>query len=289
MINKWFLEPPKNNRLIHYYMNYLYSKNIKIKVSSIEPLDVLAAINNYIATDIPEGNRTEFVSDLNIAAKNNFIESDSFEWLNNKIASCYVWTSLINIKTNEIDQKTNNAKLLYDELFPPYVPMTETTHYKKVVLFFDHWNTKKESKINLLDLIRNNYSFCLEENSPFKWLNKNNQDMCDWAWKYFTNHISLNFRHDRPSNSNERFVYLQAYYYYWLASKAEKELFRIKISKANSQLKFRDSIENKKSLNTYINEDTKKKLDYLCNKENKKINELIEFLINKEYKENNQP
>lgn len=288
MIEKWFLSPPKNSRLIHCYMNFLYSINIRIKVNSTEPFDVLAAINNYIATEIPEKSRAEFVSDLNIASKNNFIESDTFEWLNNKIASCYVWTSLINTTTTEINPNTGNFKYLYEMLFPHHVPMTESTHYKKVILFFDYWSAKKELKISLLDFIKNNYSFYLEEKSPFKWLNKNDQDMCDWAWAYFKNHIELNFRYDQPSNSIEKFSYLHAYYYYWPASKSEKELFRIKISKANSQLKFRGSVENKKSLNTYINEETKMKLDYLCNKKNKKINELIELLINKEYKEDKQ-
>lgn len=71
----------------------------------------------------------------------------------------------------------------------------------------------------------------------------------------------------------------------WVDNKsdAEAELFIIKTKKAWSQKKFRDSVASKKVLNTYISKDSKRQLDYLIGKNEMKINELIEMLINEAY------
>ncbi|MBT2047687.1 hypothetical protein KKZ48_14860 [Enterobacter hormaechei subsp. xiangfangensis] len=71
----------------------------------------------------------------------------------------------------------------------------------------------------------------------------------------------------------------------WIENKsdAEGELFILKTKKAWSQKKFRDSVANKKVLNTYISKGSKRQLDYLASQNEMKINELIEMLINDAY------
>ncbi|CQH45602.1 hypothetical protein [Yersinia frederiksenii] len=66
-------------------------------------------------------------------------------------------------------------------------------------------------------------------------------------------------------------------------SNPEIELFLIRLKKAWHQKKFRDSVANKKVLNTYISKECKKELDYLVNKNDMKINEIIENLIHEAY------
>lgn len=66
-------------------------------------------------------------------------------------------------------------------------------------------------------------------------------------------------------------------------SNPEIELFLIRLKKAWHQKKFRDSVANKKVLNTYISKECKKQLDYLVNKNDIKINEIIEDLIHEAY------
>lgn len=124
--------------------------------------------------------------------------------------------------------------------------------------------------------------------NPF-WFSSTRHDakyLADYQWvmSYFDKNKMINGNVDfwfvKSMNLKIHSIFDQ-----WIENKSdpEVELFIIKIKKAWSQKKFRDGIANKKVLNTYISKGSKRQLDYLTSKNEMKINELIEMLINDAY------
>ncbi len=86
-----------------------------------------------------------------------------------------------------------------------------------------------------------------------------------------------------PISAHEKYESIIAIFDFWFTHIEAKKLFLVNINKAWNQKKHREEVKNKKNaLNTYINKDAKKCLDELTKIHNKKINEMIEFLIYKE-------
>lgn len=105
-----------------------------------------------------------------------------------------------------------------------------------------------------------------------------------WMMSYFDKNNMVNGNVDFWFEKNMS-LKIHSIFDQWVDNKsdAEAELFIIKTKKAWSQKKFRDSVASKKVLNTYISKDSKRQLDYLIGKNEMKINELIEMLINEAY------
>ncbi len=55
------------------------------------------------------------------------------------------------------------------------------------------------------------------------------------------------------------------------------------MKKACDQKKYREKLKDKKPLNTFINEDSKQRLDWLAKQRGQNINKTLEWLIDKEY------
>ncbi|HDU3834196.1 hypothetical protein [Citrobacter portucalensis] len=124
--------------------------------------------------------------------------------------------------------------------------------------------------------------------NPF-WFSSTRHDakcLADYQWvmSYFDKNKMINGNVDFWFEKNMN-LKIHSIFDQWVGNKSdpEVELFIIKIKKAWSQKKFRDGVANKKVLNTYISKGSKRQLDYLASKNEMKINELIEMLINDAY------
>nr|WP_289137542.1 hypothetical protein [uncultured Halomonas sp.] len=62
-----------------------------------------------------------------------------------------------------------------------------------------------------------------------------------------------------------------------------KRIFLMNMKKACDQKKYREKLKDKKPLNTFINEDSKQRLDWLAKQRGQNINKTLEWLIDKEY------
>lgn len=105
-----------------------------------------------------------------------------------------------------------------------------------------------------------------------------------WVMSYFDKNNIANGGVDFGFKGNMS-LEIHSVFDWWIDNKsdAEVELFIIRMKKAWGQKKFRDSVASKKVLNTYISKGSKRQLDYLASKNEMKINELIEMLINDAY------
>ena len=122
------------------------------------------------------------------------------------------------------------------------------------------------------------------DNSMVRWIEKN-KDRVDWAWGYFLDKF---YNGNNPpwlkveyKNNNKNNLLC---FYDLLAFKNDKRnLFMAQLSKANSQQRYREKMANRKQVNIPLNTDVKTKLDKLAELQGKKMYEVVECLINKEF------
>ncbi|MFZ5261799.1 hypothetical protein ACOY7H_02215 [Enterobacter roggenkampii] len=164
-------------------------------------------------------------------------------------------------------------------------------NYEGLILFIDYQcrvSSFNHIRSNLERLKRSWLRIQKKFSNPF-WFSSTRHDakyLADYQWvmSYFDKNKMINGNVDfwfvKSMNLKIHSIFDQ-----WVENKSdpEVELFIIKIKKAWSQKKFRDGVANKKVLNTYISKGSKRQLDYLTSKNEMKINELIEMLINDAY------
>ncbi|MBB6055381.1 hypothetical protein [Tolumonas osonensis] len=272
------IEKPKDTRLIYYYANQLRDIGLTINSSPFCPSDMLTEINELIQSN----NYENYISDIKNNAEENLIEIENFNWIESDVACCYVWNLIKKMPTNLFlnnDDYTN----FYDRIFPLHNPTSTTERYEMIIKFFDVWNTHKQNKLNFIHTLKTQWSNTLTKKQPFKWLQVDNEELCDWVWEYLIR-AGATLGIATPINNSEKYIFCHSAFHTWSASLETKELFLIKISKAKNQLLFRRKLNKKKSLNIYIEEKAKDNLEHLCKITNRKINETIEYLINEEYK-----
>nr|WP_233614683.1 hypothetical protein [Citrobacter sp. FDAARGOS_156] len=187
----------------------------------------------------------------------------------------------------------NNAPSLLDITLPEWSLDSDKAgvNYDGLILLIDY-QCRVSSFNNIrstLERLRNSWLRIQKKfGNPF-WFSSTRYDakyLADYQWvmSYFDKNKVINgnvdFWFEKNLNLKVHSIFDQ-----WVENKsdAEGELFIIKTKKAWGQKKFRDSVANKKVLNTYISKDSKRQLDYLASQNEMKINELIEMLINDAY------
>lgn len=275
------IKKPKNIRLIPYYINYLTKLGLPIHVNLNNQDDCIRKINNLLHEKINPKDIKKAISDIEENAKNNILELDSFSWMNDEIACCYAWMIIRNTPALYLGAPEISGSLYYF-FFPNKTPTTTLERKNLIINFFDYWNAEKERKISFLDQIKSSWAHIYSMKNPFSWLNKSDESMCNWVWDYLCLSKKIPV-FDMPINHEEKYIFS-----YWNASIEAKKLLLINLNKAKNQQKFRDGIKTKKALNTYIDKNTKNNLDHLAKKHGKKINEMLEFLINKEFETTRQ-
>lgn len=217
--------------------------------------------------------------------KESIMESDFGSLLTDDRANYFTWLSLkSNIKDGYITTEYNYPEINFQ-------PSSTKDRTNCILSIIDAWPAKREIKLSMIDKIKSDFSLISNEfKHPFKWLDKKNIKQCEFAYEYTINFFKENPYHRSnaldyitPISAHEKYERIIAIFDFWRPLIEAKKLFLININKAWNQQKFREKVKNKKqALNTYINKDAKKCLDELTGRYNKKINEMIEFLIYKE-------
>jgi hypothetical protein len=109
-----------------------------------------------------------------------------------------------------------------------------------------------------------------------------------WNWSYLEK--TFGKQSPKPNTQKNFELYTIATYRLHLNDRTKAELFDIKYKKALSQFRYREklSASKLKPINTHLTKETKEKLDILCKKHDKKINAMLEYIIEKEYEEISQ-
>lgn len=277
----------------------IYIRQLNIN-NCLEPLDI-KHINYYKEQINSTLKKMENIKALIHSIDERLLPDNAFDWIKDNDRACnYVWGRILNLNTDSINntkpskleyliglpinKSNNNTKTTYDELNLNKHPSNTNERFEIIINFFDFIDLPITNKQNLLNQIKESWKPILD-NNKLKWLDSKNEGLCDWAWKYIKEYSDF-CEYLHPICDNDKYLCFYAAFDLWSAGEDTKKLFKINITKAYSQRKFRTSIEHKKALNTFIDKESKTKLENLCKVNNMKINQMIEYLIESEFKRN---
>lgn len=279
-------------------------RNRKFNVNNIS--ECQHQIAEYIAQAFPENTtmQKQFVQDMKTAFETELLNDEDMKWIRTDArACCFVWGMIRIAKDDYLGLDNNSQSNSYgnhysNESFPLNTTSTQE-RYNIIVQFFDSLRATIFQRHQLLSRISDDWAKIYNSGlKPFEWLDKNNEDQCNWTWRYINSYkfaFATNplLRLFNPTNHNEEYLSIFAIWDLWLwhrPSNSDIELFLIKISKAQSQRKHREKAAEKGVVlvSTSLHNSTKNKLDELATMQGKKINELLTILINAEYERSKQ-
>ncbi|MGL6562871.1 hypothetical protein [Aeromonas hydrophila] len=243
------------------------------------------------------------------------LTSDAFEWISsdNQRQCDFLWTYLrmsderrgtleykqsltIPNEHEEFDEKDRRRiptvnllglkSNLYESLGLP--TLVDGSHAKKecIIRFFDLWDVSRERKEDQMEALVYAWNKIKNKSKMADWLNKND-NMAGWAWNY-TLKTYLNF--DAPawvdlSNSKndekEREVLITLYD---LLSVEHRAILMASLSKSGAQQKYRMNSSERKAMSIPLSEEHKDKLKRMAKDTNCRIYQVVEDMIEKEYK-----
>lgn len=277
IVNKFL---PDNIRLAKFYFRRLnkvfsnpgygrtslldgYRENIKKYLLSMSYHDVKNTINN-LSNDISK----------------YFLIDSEFEWINDENKSAFVWGLLTLPKNPTI---TANLVLIANKILIEEIPSSHEDAITKIKNFFDNMQTTNKAAMEIMRDLKNKWDiFNGEFKSPLKWLSNNDTKQCEWAWEFIKDKIYTHFEL-KPRVAYEYYICTLVTLMVGTNITNDKKYIISNMSKANSQRKFRATVKDKETVNTYIDRKSKKNLDTIKQKKGMSMSKTIEYLIEKEF------
>lgn len=185
-----------------------------------------------------------------------------------------------------LGRKSNQRDYIYDQLGLPKSARDSYTKKNYIIRFFDLWSVSREKKEAQMEWFSRAWNKLKNKSKMVDWLNRND-GMAGWAWNY-TLKTYLNF--DAPawvdlSNSKndekEREVLITLYD---LLSVEHRAILMASLSKSGAQQKYRMNSSERKAMSIPLSEEHKDKLKRMAKDTNCRIYQVVEDMIEKEYK-----
>lgn len=239
------------------------------------------------------------------------LSSEAFDWISpeNQRLCDFVWACLrishssrssiliyeqeltITDESDKMDvdilgKRSNQRDYIYDQLGLPKSAHDSYTKKNYIIRFFDLWSVSREKKEAQMEWFSRAWNKIKNKSKMVDWLNKND-GMAGWAWNY-TLKTYLNF--DAPawvdlSNSKnderEREVLITLYD---LLSVEHRAILMASLSKSGAQQKYRMNSSERKAMSIPLSEEHKDKLKRMAKDTNCRIYQVVEDMIEKEYK-----
>lgn len=306
-------------RFYLFYLQYFYKIDVGVRVVdclSYGESALLGYVRKAIITLSDRSNVNDVCKDLSDAFQTEIFPDKDFYWIKkNERATYYVWGMLKKEHEKLLHEATTRtysfiAKPLqslnvnFSKVAFEKVPVDVHQMFEQIVSFFDlHSCIKSSIKTNIFSILKERWGDIYGKRDPFSWIERNNEKMIEWCINYIRTfdfrtddmffdvrmimnpfeHIPTREQYYIPINLNDKCNSIYAFYDLWDAHRDTKKLFLLNINKAWNQKKTRDSRKDKKSINSVVKIETKNKLDYLSTYHNKKINEMLEILIDQAY------
>lgn len=258
--------------------------------------------------------KAALVRDIEAASNENILPPQYFEWLkNDERATFWLWAYLCNRSDYKIsfsranDLESAPRKDWYQKFKLSFSPMNHQERIECIIDFFDFEIIDtplfKNPKKTKMERIKGEWKVIYNKPLPLKWL-PDEEDSVLWAWNQLKEiqEVKRNFFSERGSNNviyglttwfkplnfTERNLALRAAIDLWSDAPDSKKLFLLNLNKAWNQQKLRKSRTDKKALNTYLKNETKRRLDLLAEHHGIRISDMLEKLINDAYIKNSQ-
>ncbi|CAM3643137.1 hypothetical protein ROSI111154_14475 [Rouxiella silvae] len=287
-------------------------KYLKIKEQAYEKHSLREILESTIKNNFRNpGEVSEFENNFINVSERYLLAAKKFSWLNENSAGYWLWCYLRNESAQFFPHQVRarfhekhifnpfNGELLnedaenflpqnYDHTGLTKSPNNYSELLDSIIGFFDHWIIALVYKKKALDILKSKWSFLLkweaENGKPFAFLDKNDKEGGEWCWEYFRKKVTvIRWGQFQPASTLERYSYLTAIFYVWDVLPEARKVFLTDINRAWSQRKFRISQNDRKAFQTYMKEDTKRKLLELSKVNGMKINEVLEAIINDAY------
>ncbi|WMC11500.1 hypothetical protein PU634_03825 [Oceanimonas pelagia] len=279
--------------------------------------DINNTISGYFSDEFDRG---EFIDKMLSICKSQCVSESDVAWLNNDDKACiWYWLKILTclpasesrmpvsafskmVQQGVIDSHRNNGpnkrvlsyKVFYfDELGLTHIP-TPSSHEDRVrvlIEYLDRFSVDYNYKNKMMADLKDEWSVIVNRKDPFKWVDREDEEQCDWVWSYLSSEVVPRFDFNDvfnlnsllPISSGERYLFSYGLFHNWSAHPSEKDLLIVKMKNAWGQKKFRRKKSAKRSINTYIDPVVGKKLDELVFHYDLSIHRTIEMLIKKEY------
>ncbi|MAO66808.1 MULTISPECIES: hypothetical protein [Idiomarina] len=149
--------------------------------------------------------------------------------------------------------------------------------------FFQRWPLHADNKRLILRQIKDKYEELKHYGNAMGWLSMGDQEAFRWAWLYMQDR-EVPTEYLLGNEFNATLDHLVTAFDLWNAHKAEKELFYRRMKTADSQRRTRMRRKNRKPYQVFLTKEHKEKLDELAWHYDRKIYEVVEELISKEYR-----
>lgn len=260
--------------------------------------------------------RDNILRDLERAVKENILTDADLAWLkrNAIVTLCFWWqlrTQRHAIFFRDKNHRWGNVEDILSTLPEGDVDQllsitctSQDERFKCIVSYLDSLVVSPSeitySKAELLEKIKNGYINERQVRLSSGWLVQKDEEACRWAWKYISDYQRkhrLKKNKNNPNNiitggyfisdyspdessSDEYVLAIYAAFELWGEGDDARELFISKINRAWNQYNLRRTRKDKKPVNCYVKNATKKKLEKYCKATDKTITEVIEALIN---------
>lgn len=281
-----------------FYTSYIYQRFNNDLSPQYQPGRILGEkeLNDLIDGRIKDKNeRKIFTREADQAYKEFLTEDRYFDWIKNeRIALFFIQYIHNNIYGNYLPEmfvmKNDNPANHYPrcdrtphvrDMGLPESPSGLRELKDIIILYFDRLSIHVEHKEALMDYIKS--VWFSQSVEWLDWIDDKNENQMNWAAGYIETHFRSSndtlYYYKSSSSLSKIYGFLD----FCFNSNDSRELFIIKMKKAWAQNCYRESIKDKKVINTYVSNDVKEKLKEIVRVSNKKTNEVISDLIRREY------
>ncbi|MEH6595680.1 MAG: hypothetical protein V7736_09065 [Colwellia polaris] len=286
----------KSLRECRFYWYYLTKQNISLPAEPSEPTEYCRKINHVINNlSIKSDEKERAVEKMVRSTKESLLSNKELKPLDKGIERMCSWiwcycrlmdsTASNWFNTPSINYNVSAESSVYLKYSLNLHPTTAEERYDLIIKFLDFSEADLDSKRGLLAFWQQAWGEVYEAET-FHWLDNKNNIQCEWASNYLVNDTEYkvpNWFLPKPTTPQQMYDSTIAAFDIWNAHPDSKKLLIVKMKKAWSQKKHRDSMEGKKAYNFVLHTDAKTKLDAIAKDYGLKKNQCLEQLIEKEF------
>lgn len=298
------------HRVNIFYLDWLHI-NERIRPDGVnrnDPESCLKAVKRLISGYFPDkGEQNKILSEMEAACDENILPEEEFDWLQQDVrATFWLWAYLYKAGSYQlgIDLPSDSAPgdNWYSYLKLSVSPSSHPERLNTIISLFDGiiviTPPVNHLKKKIMEKLKEQWAMIYKKPAPLKWL-PDEENAVIWAWDSLhkiqeEKNITSGFRLGLPRpglttwftplNHSERNIALRAALDLWDDAPDTKQLFLLNLNKAWNQHKLRRARTDKKALNTYLKNETKRRLDFMAEHDGIRISDMMDKLINDYYK-----
>lgn len=155
-----------------------------------------------------------------------------------------------------------------------------------LITYFDLWLAPITQKITSLEEAKKQWSNLLQMDKEHAWIDPTDKKQVQWVWEYLKMHSKQNLDYS-PTSTEETYSYILTVFDVWQGHPAERKETIRKIRGAWTQKKYRQNLNGKKPSTYVLSIEAKSNLKKLAEARNINMNQMLEYIINKEFMQEN--